>query len=263
MPVESSVSAGAHRCTREARLRQCGASSNHTSPDESLAGSLYWKENTSGSQMFEFGEACLGIPLNCSGSGFCRRVVNRSAGASASSGSFKVDWERWQNAIVNFFSLFTFFFFFALILTHHLYFVYNSLWCLKLLFIPLSEMYKRISCFEPFEWPIFRKKRLCLVVRRPKKILHTAFQVNCFQKSSLISHLDWTATDLTCGFQEKGKKKSSLYKKKNIQHCCKDATFSYRTCCVGNYLYSVISLLHEHSLGHFLITENQHLFEVV
>lgn len=33
----------------------------------------------------------------------------------------------------------------------HLYFVYNSLWCLELLFIPLLKMYKLLWDFEPFE----------------------------------------------------------------------------------------------------------------
>lgn len=59
-----------------------------------------------------------------------------------SAGRSEVYWERRQNAII-----YGFFLLFALIL--HTLFVYNSLWCLELLFIPFyQKMYNFISCFE-------------------------------------------------------------------------------------------------------------------
>lgn len=82
--------------------------------------------------------------------------------------------------------------------------------------------------------------------------LHLSIHWDCI-------HLSCTATDRTHGFKEV----QYLYKA-HPSIVCRYATFSFWT-CTGYYLYSVVSLLHVHSLLHtdFLNTENRHQFEEV
>lgn len=82
--------------------------------------------------------------------------------------------------------------------------------------------------------------------------LHLSIHWDCI-------HLSCTATDQTHGFKEA----QYLYKA-HPSIVCRYATFSFWT-CTGYYLYSVVSLLHVHSLLHteILNTENRHQFEEV
>lgn len=127
-----------------------------------LASSLHWQGNESASHGFEFGRACSGT-VSQRGNGLCRRasrsladLTPRSAGASPSPGGQTRGLPRalterdWSRLFLYYFYLFRLLGFHcpSLIFTHCLYFMYNSLWCLKLLFIPLSEMYNFVSHFE-------------------------------------------------------------------------------------------------------------------
>lgn len=81
-------------------------------------------------------------------------IPSRSAGASVSSflaSDTPTSSDRTHSCSLSFFLCFcSHFFHFDFIFLHIIcILVYDSLWCLKLLFIPLSEMYKFISCFEP------------------------------------------------------------------------------------------------------------------
>lgn len=82
--------------------------------------------------------------------------------------------------------------------------------------------------------------------------LHLSIHWDCI-------HLSCTATDRTHGFKEA----QYLYKA-HPSIVCRYATFSFWT-WTGYYLYSVVSLLHVHSLLHmdFLNSKNRHQFEKV
>lgn len=176
MPAEGTVSAGLSLLHSWGSLIVSAVPPNR-SPDKrggvgkgvggywgevNLASSLHWQGNESASHGFEFGRACSGT-VSQRGNGLCRRasrsladLTPRSAGASPSPGGQTRGLPRalterdWSRLFLYYFYLFRLLVFHSpsLIFTHCLYFMYNSLWCLKLLFIPLSEMYNFVSHFE-------------------------------------------------------------------------------------------------------------------
>lgn len=138
-----------------AQHHRCGASDSHTRPQtrgrrENLAGSPQQQENKSGSHGFENGQACPGPPLS-TGTVAAGESLMDLRGDQLEHLPLLTSYASESTESVNrmqsyFYSLVNFSFF-VFILKHCLYFVYNSLWCLKLLFIPLSEMYNFISYF--------------------------------------------------------------------------------------------------------------------
>lgn len=143
MPAEGIVSAGFHRCTHVAQHHPCGASSSHTAPDQ--RGTTWQAHCTDQAHK----DLSLFETPSDSGNGFCRRAAKSlidlhgdqleclsllTGDASGSTESVN------RTKSCFFFIIFFFLLSFLNIVCTCVLFVYNSLWCLKLLFIPLSEM---------------------------------------------------------------------------------------------------------------------------
>lgn len=226
------------------------------------------RKNKSGSLGFEIGQACSGPPLSTGRVPAGESLIDLHGDQMdhlplLTSLRFRVYWERQQNAIICFFSLFNFSFIF--------WFSFLNIVCiLCIIAFGASSFYSFLyqKCttlyhiFNYWNGVYFRRVELCLRVLKRHTLTAHCFSNEFLQDVEIALGLWRTVRQhpscLYSLWSDSWFRRSSLFSSVTNMLLC-----SFWICCMGCRLYSVVSSLHVHNLllMNFLDVENKHRFK--